>query len=458
MKSSSGHGSGTTPPLGAEAGAAPSFLAFSPPNHRCARHPWNSEPRTGLAQFADDLQRNLQQGPRGLRIRFETAGRGSPAPRGGVKPPPGAASAYAPHARRLQLLWALAILSLLAGEWSGRLLQPGSNRRRSACCRRRFPCGRHLPPARPRPHALPTSCPCALAAGGAAAACTPVHNAALGRRLLQGDVAAPAAAAAASPASAPADGSTIIVDEVVDQSELAVAGLLCASAQMLPGCTAASGWRRPGCRHAPQLLAQPHVRRPPPRRRPPAAECSMMHRALVAGDVLRPGAANLQSDETACCRSCLADDRCTAWVYCPDPAGCNATEAAAAAAAASGDAAAAAPVRRDGASSPAPAPAAEDEAEGRSLYLPHRGCRLLSIPAFRLRKDSPQVVAKGPGVPYISGGCSSSRPPQQSLLRHWGQYVCAGGGPGRQALPTRLPLAWLRRPCSTAAPLLQARP
>lgn len=129
-----------------------------------------------------------------------------------------------------------------------------------------------------------------------------------------------------------------------------------------------------------------------------------MQRALVAGDVLRPGASNLQSDETACCRSCLADDRCTAWVYCPDPAGCNATEAAAAAAAAGSTGGTAAPVRRDSAGAPAAAsPEAEEEAEGRSLYLPHNGCRLLSIPAFRLRKDSPQVVAKGEGVPYISG-------------------------------------------------------
>lgn len=132
----------------------------------------------------------------------------------------------------------------------------------------------------------------------------------------------------------------------------------------------------------------------------------MMHHALVAGDVLRPGAANLQPDETACCRSCLADDRCTAWVYCPDPAGCNANEAAAAAAAAaSGADGAAAPVRRDTTDpSPAPSPAAADEASGATLFLPHRGCRLLSIPAFRLRKDSPQVVAKGEGVPYVSGG------------------------------------------------------
>ncbi|PRW21145.1 serine threonine- kinase receptor R831 [Chlorella sorokiniana] len=189
--------------------------------------------------------------------------------------------------------------------------------------------------------------------GGAAAACGPAHTERLGRRLLQGDAASPSlpassgAVPAPSPDAAPT-GSTIIVDEVVDQ------------------------------------------------------KCSMMHRALVAGTVLRAGAVNMQSDETACCRSCLADDRCTAWVYCPDPAGCNATEAAAAAAAAASSATA--PVRRDTTDAPvAPSPAAEEEASGATLFLPHRGCRLLSIPAFRLRKDSPQVVAKGTGVPYISG-------------------------------------------------------
>lgn len=195
-----------------------------------------------------------------------------------------------------------------------------------------------------------------LLTGGPAAACAPVHRDRWARRLLQDDAAeasphaSPAVATAPSPATGPVDGSTIILDEVVDQ------------------------------------------------------KCSMMHHALVAGDVLRPGAANLQSDETACCRSCLADDRCTAWVYCPNPAGCNASEAAAAAAAASSADGAAAPVRRDTTDpSPAPSPAAADEAFGATLFLPHRGCRLLSIPAFRLRKDSPQVVAKGEGVPYVSG-------------------------------------------------------
>lgn len=161
-----------------------------------------------------------------------------------------------------------------------------------------------------------------------------------------------------------------------------------------PSCQRAPSWL-PACRPGLTFAGA----------RTPLAECSMMHHALVAGDVLRPGAANLQSDETACCRSCLADDRCTAWVYCPNPAGCNASEAAAAAAAASSADGAAAPVRRDTTDpSPAPSPAAADEAFGATLFLPHRGCRLLSIPAFRLRKDSPQVVAKGEGVPYVSGG------------------------------------------------------
>lgn len=113
----------------------------------------------------------------------------------------------------------------------------------------------------------------------------------------------------------------------------------------------------------------------------------MMHHALVAGQVLKLGSENLQDSEAECCKSCLDTARCTAWVYCPRPGGCAA------------DASLVTLVRRDSGTASAPTP--EDQL--RQLQLPSRGCRLLSIPAFRLHKDSPQILANGTEVPFVSG-------------------------------------------------------
>jgi hypothetical protein len=121
-----------------------------------------------------------------------------------------------------------------------------------------------------------------------------------------------------------------------------------------------------------------------------------MHRALVAGAVLVPAADNLQPDPVACCQSCLANAACTAWVYCPIEGGCTADDSlmrATAEAAANSSSGAASTA----AEASAALPAAGD------LWALHHGCRLLSLPAFTLRKDSPQIVAKGGAVPFISG-------------------------------------------------------
>lgn len=121
----------------------------------------------------------------------------------------------------------------------------------------------------------------------------------------------------------------------------------------------------------------------------------MMHHALVAGTVLLRGSENMQPDEASCCKSCLDHPRgCTAWVYCPREGGCSASGAANITL-----------VRRGSDSFPAPSEAEQQ----RQLMLPHRGCRLLAIDAFRLRKDSPQILAKGPEVQFISGGCGLGR-------------------------------------------------
>ena len=122
----------------------------------------------------------------------------------------------------------------------------------------------------------------------------------------------------------------------------------------------------------------------------------MMHHALVAGSVLLQGGDNLQADEAACCASCLNHAACTAWVYCPREGGC----------AAAGAAANTTLVRRGAGELP---PLAQGEARGQ-LQLPHRGCRLLAIEAFRLRKTSPQILAKGPGVDFVSGALRESTP------------------------------------------------
>ncbi|PSC71778.1 serine threonine-kinase [Micractinium conductrix] len=122
-------------------------------------------------------------------------------------------------------------------------------------------------------------------------------------------------------------------------------------------------------------------------------KCSMMHRALVSGTVLQPGDGNLQPDEVSCCQSCLAGEGCTAWVYCPEPLGCSA-EGSRAGTAQNGTAAAA----PAGSATP---PGSADQR--RLLQLPFQGCRLLSIPAFKLQRDSPQILVKGPEVQFVSG-------------------------------------------------------
>ena len=163
------------------------------------------------------------------------------------------------------------------------------------------------------------------------------------------------------------------------------------------GATSQAAWPIPSAGLLPPNCPCPTIPHPPC-----PAECSLMHRALVAGAVLVPAADNLQPDPVACCQSCLANAACTAWVYCPVEGGCIADESlmlATAEAAANSTRAAA----RAAAAGPVPAAAAE-------LWAPHLGCRLLSLPPFTLRKDSPQIVAKGEGVPFISGGARGGRP------------------------------------------------
>lgn len=114
---------------------------------------------------------------------------------------------------------------------------------------------------------------------------------------------------------------------------------------------------------------------------PCPAECSVIHHALLVGQELVAAADNLQPDEVSCCQSCLArQDECNAWTYCPEAGGCAvaATPGVLAAAATAGDGAAA-------------------------LRAPHRGCRLLKGPAFRLHKDSPELAMQGLSVPFVSG-------------------------------------------------------
>ncbi len=122
---------------------------------------------------------------------------------------------------RRQLFWACAILFLLLGEAGGHRKAASPTRscrpRRSLAartCRHTAAVTAWHPPPRPR-----------RIAGGAAAACGRTQPDRWGRRLLQDDAAAPSSSAspaimvAPSPATALGDGSTIIVDEVVDQSE-----------------------------------------------------------------------------------------------------------------------------------------------------------------------------------------------------------------------------------------------
>ena len=157
-----------------------------------------------------------------------------------------------------------------------------------------------------------------------------------------------------------------------------------------------------------------------------------MHRALVAGAVLVPAPDNLQPDPVACCQSCLANAACTAWVYCPVDGGCTADESRvlATAEAAANSSSGAARTAADAAHVPMPHTAGE-------LWAPYHGCRLLSLPAFTLSKDSPQIVAKGGAVPFISGA----------------------GGPAAHCpacLPARLPLCCpvSSLPASLPAPLV----
>ncbi|KAL4420462.1 hypothetical protein ABPG75_010118 [Micractinium tetrahymenae] len=124
-------------------------------------------------------------------------------------------------------------------------------------------------------------------------------------------------------------------------------------------------------------------------------KCSVMPHALITGEVLLLGSENPQPDDVACCASCLNHEGCTAWVYCPVEGGCTVEGSAITLVASS--------------SGLAPAPTAEEQ--WRQLQLPYLGCRLLSIPAFTLHKDSPQILAKGPAVQFVSGTPVSIRLP-----------------------------------------------
>lgn len=181
----------------------------------------------------------------------------------------------------------------------------------------------------------------------------------------------------------------------------------------------------------PRALLNPAPTATPGPAAPSFAECSMMHHALLAGDVLLRGSDNLQPDEAACCRSCLSHaGGCTAWVYCPNEGGCSAASSNVTL------------VRRDSGAASAPT----EEEQLRQLQLPHQGCRLLSIAAFRLRKDSPQILAKGPGVEFISGaswqrGAGPDCVQQQQQLRACRQQlgVLGIGRAGRAGRPLAAP-------------------
>lgn len=111
-----------------------------------------------------------------------------------------------------------------------------------------------------------------------------------------------------------------------------------------------------------------------------------MHNALITGEVLLMGSDNPQPDELSCCASCLEREGCTAWVYCPVKGGCTAEGSSIS-------------LVSNGSTGLVPAP----EEQKRQLQLPYLGCRLLSIPAFTLHTDSPQILAKGPAVQFSSG-------------------------------------------------------
>ena len=55
--------------------------------------------------------------------------------------------------------------------------------------------------------------------------------------------------------------------------------------------------------------------------------CLLVERALAAGEVVWPGAANPQPSAEACCRSCRAFGqgglRCNVWNYCGREDGCS---------------------------------------------------------------------------------------------------------------------------------------
>ncbi len=111
-----------------------------------------------------------------------------------------------------------------------------------------------------------------------------------------------------------------------------------------------------------------------------------MHNALITGEVLLMGSDNPQPDELSCCASCLEREGCTAWVYCPVQGGCTVEGSS---------------ISLVSNSSQGLVPAPEEQR--RQLQLPYLGCRLLSIPAFTLHKNSPQILANGPAVQFVSG-------------------------------------------------------
>lgn len=142
-----------------------------------------------------------------------------------------------------------------------------------------------------------------------------------------------------------------------------------------------------------------------------------MHNALITGEVLLMGSDNPQPDDVSCCASCLEREGCTAWVFCPLEGGCTVEGSSIS-------------LVSNGSSGLVPAP----EEQRRQLQLPYLGCRLLSIPAFTLHKDSPQILAKGPAVQFVSGerGWGKWRVPGMAATLR-GRGLGSSGLPGRRA-------------------------